>query len=114
MSLFVRLTRWAEFMGVQLAAAEVDERACIDDWELCKNLAISRATAKNVTGAKAEAAGDADAAAAKESKDEAYAYRKLVNSLYAATDAKAAVVSRELTRRVGREPREQRASRFSN
>lgn len=100
-------------MGTQLAAAEVDEKSCVDDLEWKRSVAISRSSAKNVTGAKADATGDPEVATAKEAKDEAYAYRKMVGAIYEATDRKAQVVSRELTRRVGREPREGRAGRWS-
>lgn len=113
MRLFVRLTRWTEYMGVQLAAAEVDEKSSVDQLEWKRAVAIAGSSAKSVTAAKAEAADDEDTRAAKNVKDEAYAFRKMVGAIYDSTDRKAQVVSRELTRRVGRDPRENRAGRWS-
>jgi hypothetical protein len=114
MALFVQLTRWAEYVGTQVAAAEVDEKAAEESLARLRALASIRAEGeKSVTAKKARAYEDADVLAAEEHKRTAYAYRRMVSALYEATDRKAQVISRELTRRVGREPREARRDRWT-
>ncbi|MET9119992.1 hypothetical protein [Streptomyces sp. NPDC004528] len=114
MSLFVALTRWAEYAGTQLAAAAVDEKAAEAELERCKALAAVKAKhEKSVTAQKAAAASDEDVIDADETFREAYAVRKLTEAIYNGADRKSAVVSRELTRRVGRGDRESRANRWT-
>jgi hypothetical protein len=52
-----------------------------------------------------------DFQAAQDAKQEAYAYRKLIEALYNAVDRDAFLVSRELTRRIGREQKDRRRER---
>ncbi|MFK0015793.1 hypothetical protein [Streptomyces sp. NPDC091027] len=114
MELFVELTRWAEYAGTQLAAAAIDEKAAEAVLEHCKALAAVRAKhEKSVTAQKAAAASDEDVIEADEQHREAYAVRKLTEAIYNGADRKAAVVSRELTRRIGRGDRESRANRWA-
>lgn len=114
MSLYVVLTEWTGYMGTQLAAAEVDERSASDALDQHKALsAVRNASEKTVTAAKAKAYEDPAFVEAQEAYRERHAYRKLLEGLYKATDAKGSLLSRELTRRVGREPREGRAGRWS-
>lgn len=114
MSLFSSLTEWVGYMGTQLAAAEVDERSSSDALEQHKALsAVRNASEKTVTAAKARAYEDPAFVEAQEAYRERHAYRKLLEGLYKATEAKSTLLSRELTRRVGREPREGRAGRWT-
>lgn len=114
MSLFRELTEWQGYMGSRLAVAEVDEQSY--ESELRTREAQSAAlntSAKNVTQAKAAVFTDPDYIAAREAKEHAYAYRKIMASVHDATEKKTTLVSRELTRRVGRDPREGRNARWN-
>ncbi|MFF1711191.1 hypothetical protein [Streptomyces sp. NPDC058268] len=114
MELFVELTRWAEYAGTQLAAAAVDEKAAEALLDRCKALAAVKAKhEKSVTAQKAAAASDEDVLEADSEYRQTYAVRKLTEAIYSGADRKAAVVSRELTRRIGRSDRESRATRWA-
>jgi hypothetical protein len=115
MSLFVQLTEWAAYMGTQLAVAEVDERHDLSVVERCRAISTSANSGgkTTVTAAKAQAYNDPEFLESTEKAATSHAYRKLVEALYNATDRKAQVLSRELTRRVGREPRENRRDRYT-
>lgn len=112
MGLFAKLNRWAAFLGGQLAAAEVDESYAAKLVDKLTALGQIRARGeKNVSAQKAAVWSDPELVAAQEAKQEAYAYRKLVEALYNAVDRDAFLVSRELTRRIGREQRDRRHER---
>lgn len=114
MSLFVELTEWAAYQGARLAAAEVDVSYTESEVKRLEALSAAKnAGAKNVTTAKAKAYEDPEYLTAKDAHSHAYAYRKILSGIYEATDRKAQVLSRELTRRVGREPRDNRSARWS-
>lgn len=114
MELFVQLTQWTEYMSAQLAAAEVDEKAINSRLEILRaKSAVANSGAKTVTAAKAKVYEDEAFIAASEEALTVYAYRKMVEALYGNTDRKASLISRELTRRVGREPRESRRDRYT-
>jgi hypothetical protein len=66
-----------------------------------------------VTAAKAMAYEDPEYVAAQEAKTAAYAYRKMLQAVYDSADRKNTLLSRELTRRVGRGDRENRAGRMN-
>lgn len=113
MRLFVQLTKWAEYLSAQLAAAEVDERyadAALDKIKAIKSL--ENKTEKTVTAAKAHAWKDADFIEAHDAYQVAYAYRKLINISYLNAERNSTLLSRELTRRVNRTEREGRADRW--
>jgi hypothetical protein len=106
------LTRWAEHLGVQLAMAEVDERWA--DAAMDKERALaSLGKVRDVTERKAKAYESEAFIAAEEKYHEAMAYRKLVAVLYQNADRWSALLSRELTRRVNRDPRERRTERHN-
>ncbi|WP_158812910.1 hypothetical protein [Streptomyces rimosus] len=114
MTLFVQMTTWAEFAGTRLAQAAVDEKQAETDLDRLRAIAAVKArTEKSVTAQKAAAAADPDVLAAVDTYNATYASRKLLDALYTGLTAKAAVVSRELTRRVGRHDRESRAQRWN-
>lgn len=75
-------------------------------------LALLGGTAKDVTRTKAKAYESEEYIKAEETYHEAMAYRKLVSVLYNNADRWSALLSRELTRRVNRDPRERRAGRY--
>ena len=77
-------------------------------------LAQIRNKGGSVSAMKASALADDGLVAAKEAEQEAYAYRKLVEALYSAVDGKSFVVSRELTRRIGRNDRDRRQEKYGD
>lgn len=118
MDLFVSLTAWMDFIAVQVAMAQVDERASQRDLDIAE----ASATAANWTGgrddrvaiAKAKVATDAVVVRCRNDLDERHAYRKLVEALASNVERDAALVSRELTRRTsGGTPVTRRSSRWS-
>jgi hypothetical protein len=103
-----------EYTGGRLAAAEVDEKSCADTLERHKALsAVKNASEKTVTAAKARAFEDPEYVKAQEDKQTAFAYRRMLQTIYDSADRRATLLSRELTRRVGRSDRDSRASRWS-
>lgn len=113
MTLMARMTEWTTYMGVRLAAAEVDESSAAELLDRFKALSAVRNNGeKTVTAAKAKAYEDPEFLAAKKNHGDAYAYRKMLSALYDATDRKGLLLSREVTRRVGREPRENRTAKY--
>ncbi|MFD6934604.1 hypothetical protein ACFWAP_00415 [Streptomyces goshikiensis] len=92
----------------------MDEKDAEASLERCKALAAVKAkNEKSVTAQKAAAASDEDVVEADEEYRGAYAIRKLTEAIYNGADRKSAVVSRELTRRIGRNDREGRANRWN-
>lgn len=100
---------------MQLAAATVSEKYAEE--ALAKHRALSAVankTEKTVTAAKARAYEDPEFEAAIEAENKAYSYRKIIEAIYNNTERKAAVLSREITRRVGRNDRESRGNRWQS
>ena len=98
---------------MQLAAAEVDERSLDVLLDRAKARAIGTSTEKSVTARKASAGEDSGVQEAQEVRDEAHAYRKMVEALHQNIDRNTFLLSREITRRVGRDPRSSRAEKMS-
>lgn len=117
MNLFVRHTRWRAFLTGQLALAEVDERFAEDHLKILEAKALIRdwggSKEDRVAVARAERMNDPDVQDAMERVQGSYATRKLVSAMVDAADKNAALISRELTRRVGMEPTERRDRRWS-
>lgn len=117
MRLFVALTRWTDYFGGQVALAEIDVR------EIESLLSYAEATVllSNWTGAKedrvtmarAERDTDEEVVDLRNKLEVATAYKKLMATIYESAERDAALVSRELTRRVGREAPERRERRWS-
>jgi hypothetical protein len=110
--LLVRLTRWADFSGGQLALAEVDETYAEAFIDRLKAFGYVRGSGDKVTVARAEMQVEDDYQAAVQVKLEAYARRKLLQARHAAFERDAAVVSRELSRRIERDPSVRKTSRL--
>ncbi len=113
MKLFSQLTAWAAYTAGQLACAEVDERHSETEMDKQRALAALKEGTKSVTEAKARAWEAPEFVGAQEWYFEAHAYRKLLQVVYDNADRFANLVSRELTRRVSREPTERRERRYS-
>ena len=113
MKLFSRTTRWSEYLSAQVAAAEVDERyadAVVEKIKALKSLEYKGE--KTVSAAKAHAYTDDDYNDALTEQQRAYAFRKLITAVYENSERNAALLSRELTRRVNRDTRERRVERW--
>lgn len=106
------LTRWADYSGGQLALAEVDETYAEALLDKLKAMGMVRAGDEKVTKARAEMQLEDDYQAAVQSKLEAYARRKLLQARHGAFERDAAVVSRELSRRIERDPSARRTARY--
>lgn len=115
METFSEFTAWTNYVGGKFAIAEVDEEAA-EAW-LKKVEAMALVTANPGKGeimrAKAEQAVDPEVEDAREVRLNAYAYRKVLGALYENVQRSQAALSRELTRRVGRDGPERRNSRWT-
>lgn len=117
MSLLSSLTRWADYSGASLATAAVEEKVAESAYERAKAIAVVRdwggGKADRVNIAKARQESDPDVAETKDEYMDAYAYRKLLEARHEAFVRDAAVVSRELTRRLEREAPVRRNDRYN-
>jgi hypothetical protein len=116
MSLMVRLTRWLEYQGVRLARAKVVEQEL--DYQISQRSAIimlqnwGGTREDRVAIAKAQVETDKQIERLRQDHGQSYAYRKLLENLYDATERKTSTVSRELTRRGHFAPHERRSDRW--
>ena len=110
LELMVQIAAWANYVGMELAEAEAQEKSAEDTLE--------RVVGKNgydfrKSEAKARAFGDEEYLEAIDSRRTSTAYRKRVAALYSGVERDLFVVSRDLSRRTGIAPSEGRASRHS-
>lgn len=118
MNLFARLTNWADHLNGALAAAMVDERSVEASVAVAEATALIRdwggAKEDRVTLARAQRDLDPTVQAMKDELAVAYARRKFIEAMFTNAERDSAVVSRELTRRVGRiETNDRRLSRWT-
>ena len=112
MDLLVAFTRWADFSGGQLALAEVDETYAEALIDKLKAFGYVKGSGDKVTTARAELQTTPEYLDASQEKLTAYARRKLLAARHAAFERDAAVVSRELSRRIERDPSARRTARM--
>lgn len=116
MELMARFSRYQDYVQGQLAQAEIDESSAESILEVAKARFLSAtwtgATSERIAIAKAEATLDEDVREADEALAGCKAKRKMLGVLYDSTTRSHMVLSRELTRRVGREPTDRRGDRF--
>lgn len=97
--------------------AAIDERAADTLFEKAKAIAVVKgwtgSKEDRVTLAKARMEEDEDYSEMRQQQLDAYAYRKLLEARHEAFVRDAAVVSRELTRRVDREAPQRRSERWA-
>jgi hypothetical protein len=120
MQIFSELTRWQDYAARCLAEAEIDEQAAesmldfvtaklqIQNWDEAENKSTAR-----VAIAKARATVDPLVQEWKEKTATARATRKLTGVMAETLARDCAVLSREISRRIGREPGERRVGRWN-
>lgn len=119
MQLFVGLTRWTDYFGGLLAICDVEERSANLILEKAKALALlkaggARGRDDRVTYAKAEVAVDPEVTEHEAAYESAHAKRRFAAVHFEASERDASLVSRELTRRIGRsEVHERRTARWT-
>lgn len=113
MALMVDLTNWGAYAAGQLAKAAVAEKHAEADLAMAQaRAAVAARGEKSVSAQKAAAAADPEVQEATERLTEAYALRKSLEAVHGGLEAKAKVVSRDLTRRTGMHSAENRAGKW--
>lgn len=110
MQLMAQLAAWANYVGMELAEAEIAEKSADDT--------VDRLVGKNgydfrKPDAKARAFEDESYLEAVDNRRASVEYRKRVASLYSGVERDLFVVSRDLSRRTGIAPQDGRAGRHS-
>lgn len=114
MTLFREFTEWVAYQGAQLAVADVEEQSAAETVKRIETMTTARNSgAKSVTAAKAAVWEDEAYIDARDEHFRAQAHQKILRGIYEATEKKQVLLSRELTRRVGRDPRDGRNSRWN-
>lgn len=114
MQLLVSLTNWAAYARGQLALASIEEQDAEGTLALAQARAAARARGERTVAAqKAVAADDPAVHAAMAVVAQAYGDRKGLEAVVDALEAKARVVSRDLTRRTGMRDTENRAAKWT-
>lgn len=103
MALFTGITSWLDYVSVQVACAQIDERAAQRTVDQAEASALingwSGDRADRVAIARAKQAIDPEVIRVIDEFAEAHNYRKLIEALASNLERDAALVSRELTRR---------------
>lgn len=100
MELWGRFTSWTDYLAVQAAAAEVDDRAAERALDAhTAGLTLGDGGKEAVAKAKARAAADPRTVELQEELDDAHAYAKLCRVLVTNLERDSQFLSRELTRR---------------
>jgi hypothetical protein len=117
MELYSQFMAWVSYSKAELVKAEIEEEsgihksrvieatALIDQWGIS-------AKGDLVTLAKARRDIDPKVVAQQEKNQISKAYRKLVETMFESCERGAQLLSRELSRRIGLNGKEQRTSRF--
>ena len=116
MRLLVKFTRYQDHISGELAMVEIDEQAAETKLELAKNQYLADhwtgPSNDRVTVQKAEATLDTEVVKLTDAYAVLKAKRKLFVIMVDSMSRNAAVVSREITRRVGRADHERRSDRW--
>ena len=117
MNLFARYSAWANYIAVLLAEAEIGEANAATEWRVSQAEALVASWGgtkeERVTVAKAERELDPEVRAQEERYNNSRAHRKMLSTLADNMDRASALVSRELTRRLGRDQVERRLNRWT-
>lgn len=99
MILYTDFIAWADYAAAQLAVAAAEEREAARRHDLKKAKELAAAKSGTVTAARA--AAETEAAEDGYEASERYAYRKVLESISVNLERDAALLSRELSRRLG-------------
>jgi hypothetical protein len=117
MEIFALYVAWNNFLDVRRVGAEIEEANAETDLKLLEAVSIASGwegpKESRVTILRAERDMDPEVQAARSRFDQAKAQRKMLTVLCSNMERGAALLSRELTRRVGRAPVEGRAASWS-
>lgn len=107
-------TEWTNYLSTALVLAEITEESAETIWKRIQTETMLRlTTGETVTEMKARAALSEDVQDAEDEYRSAKAYRKLLQGIYESSERKASNISREITRRVGRDGPDRRSMRWN-
>lgn len=108
-------TEWTNYLSTALVLAEITEESAETIWKriLTETMLREDAKGETVTEMKARAGRSSDVLEAEDEYRSAKAYRKLLQSIYESSERKASNISREITRRVGRDGPDRRNARWN-
>lgn len=112
MALFGEMLGWTNYHSSRLARAQVEEKYAESVLEVRRASAVLSKKSRSVTESKAIAEADAEVQDAQQAYLAAYEKRKIEEAAYNNAERLAQLLSRELTRRVGRNDRENRGNRW--
>lgn len=116
MDLFVAVTSWVDYLSVQVAFAQIDERAAERTLEYAEATAMVNGWTggkdSRVAIAKAQRLIDPVVKQQHDELEDKHSYRKLIETVAANLDRDAALISRELTRRTSTPTPTRRGSRL--
>ena len=114
MTMFSEMVSWTNYAATNLAQAEVEETRADADLRYQEAVVFTKApNSSTVTTTKAHALLTKPVGEARMRLTNAYAARKLAAVMYNNCDRIVNLISRELTRRVGRESTERRNMRWN-
>lgn len=114
MRLYNEFTSWTGYSGGELARAVVEEKDAERKLKRVEDLyTIKHKTEKTVAATKAMVASEPEYQEAEDVVAACFAYRRLVESVYADCERKAAAASRELSRRISRGDSETRNGKMN-
>lgn len=114
MALLAELSAWTDYAAGIVAEHQIDEERATADLERERaEASLRHGGQKSVTAQKAAAIADPQVRELDDAYQSVRARRRLVEVVRDSAERRAAVVSRELTRRVGRHDREARNSRWN-
>jgi hypothetical protein len=115
MELFAQFVAWQNYANTEFVQAEIAEERALSHQKHVEAVAMLTLNPQvgKVTVARAEQAASPEVERARQNYLNAYAQRKMTQLVMDNCERCAALVSRELTRRVGREPLERRQMRWN-
>jgi hypothetical protein len=120
MRLYAELTQWSDHIGGAVGLAEISERYANSAYELTyatmfaqvMTLSGKSRSESSVTVIKQETVRSYPVMSLQDKRDEIYARRKILSKLYENLERDTNLVSRELTRRLNRDPHERRVGKY--
>lgn len=112
MTLFSQTVAWQNYCTMELARAEVAEDEAEALMKRTDNLFLLRRTG-TITDARMEKELDPECQERRSAYEVAHAFRKMVQAQQQVLDRNAQFLSREISRRIGRDPVQQRQARYN-